>query len=96
MLYQSFEDTNSDQHGRDRHRSNQILENYYIVAEKTGYIIFKDGNVIVLYCNHFYETLRNEVKNKSKYNIWAVRGLKGVERWMGTETIHGKTLQVQR
>ena len=59
------------------------------IAEKTGYVIFKDKKIVVFYCNDLAFTPKKLISGASDLDaIDCVHGLAELKRWSGQETFH--------
>lgn len=65
------------------------------IAEKAGFIVFKDSKVVLFYTNDLYQTpTKATLHQDSQEAIQCVNGLAKLSRWTGTESCHRTDFQV--
>lgn len=85
---QFFEKELAQQRTRGRLSTKTMVEDIYKVAENSGYIFFRDHDVVIPYSNDLVGTPRQELEGYREYTLHAVHGLPGLERWTGNGALH--------
>jgi hypothetical protein len=64
------------------------------VAEKAGFIVFKDRVVVLFYSNDLTYTPSSPIAEPNEETIRCVHGFASLKRWIGGETFHRTELKV--
>ena len=90
---------NQDQQKKPPKRRKPFVCPTDILADKAGYIVWKDKNTVVFYTNDLLQTPSRPILDSGKREeydeaVGCVRGVGKVDRWYGEEMLHRSQVEV--